>query len=466
MAGYMLEKSKYMKKLLTIFLVISLSIFNLFASIPNIHVNHYIHINHLNTNYALTSQGYSNLNNVNSNHIGSNIQKPNELTKSTILSSLEYNSLDKSKGADRQLNKQEISLLQNADLAKTFLKTNGNYNPTQTDIENAMLRLGKEALVMVDYTHANKLLPGGLTADDKEAREFLTQIGNGFYFTATSEDFKNALTYGNGIDVDPNADPASFVRTVNFNDYIYDNTYSTTGGQAASIITMDKIDSITDITFSDVDNFFIGLGEGAVNIAGSIYDSARNGEIIDDTLKIGSIMIDGTIDTAKGTYNYFSPMFSPSDVNTITSLYGYDTSAVTLYQTSNLPDALTTAAVIPVGIAAKTAGKLEDVVDVGKTLSKSGVDKWIRTPNSLQDKMVLDAAKNGAGTKIIDNLGDDAFKGMEKWEYKVKSAEGHDTVVHYVRDPKTGELMDFKFKKQSTDNLGKYEKFVEGGLHD
>jgi filamentous hemagglutinin len=68
--------------------------------------------------------------------------------------------------------------------------------------------------------------------------------------------------------------------------------------------------------------------------------------------------------------------------------------------------------------------------------------------------MALEAAQKGAGRKIIDNLGDDQFKGMEKWEYKVKSADGLDSVVHYVRDPKTGKLMDFKFKKHSTDAPG------------
>jgi hypothetical protein len=157
-------------------------------------------------------------------------------------------------------------------------------------------------------------------------------------------------------------------------------------------------------------SLFIGLGEGAVNIAGSIYDSARNGEIIDDTLKIGSIMIDSTIDTAKGTYNYFSPMFSPSDVNTITSLYGYDTSAVTLYQTSNLPDALIASTVaIPVGMAVKTAGKLEDVVDVGKTLSKSGADDVGRKSNGNagsvgvgDTKTILE--KNAYHQSKVDNL--------------------------------------------------------------
>jgi hypothetical protein len=67
--------------------------------------------------------------------------------------------------------------------------------------------------------------------------------------------------------------------------------------------------------------------------------------------------------------------------------------------------------------------------------------------------MTLDAAQKGAGRKIIDNLGDPKFKGMEKWEYKVKSANGQDSVVHYVRDPNTGKLMDFKFTKHSTDTI-------------
>ena len=78
-------------------------------------------------------------------------------------------------------------------------------------------------------------------------------------------------------------------------------------------------------------------------------------------------------------------------------------------------------------------------------------DPWIRTPGGLQDQMTLNAAKQGAGTKIIDNLGDPEYLSMEKWEYKVKSNEGRDSVVHYVRNPQTGELMDFKFKKQSLD---------------
>ena len=76
---------------------------------------------------------------------------------------------------------------------------------------------------------------------------------------------------------------------------------------------------------------------------------------------------------------------------------------------------------------------------------------WIREPLSIQDQMVLAAAKRGEGRRIMGELGDPKFKDMEKMQLKVKSLTGKDTVVHYVRDPKTGELMDFKFKKRSTD---------------
>jgi RHS repeat-associated protein len=80
----------------------------------------------------------------------------------------------------------------------------------------------------------------------------------------------------------------------------------------------------------------------------------------------------------------------------------------------------------------------------------SGGKNFSRDPHTIQDQMTMDAAKNGAGQKIIDNLGDPQFKGWEKWEYKVKSNEGYDSVVHYVRDPATGKTADFKFTKHSS----------------
>ncbi|MBN2234609.1 MAG: hypothetical protein JW706_05625, partial [Opitutales bacterium] len=67
-------------------------------------------------------------------------------------------------------------------------------------------------------------------------------------------------------------------------------------------------------------------------------------------------------------------------------------------------------------------------------------------PHGVMDQMVLDAAQEGKGVKIIDDLGDPKYKGMEKWSYSEESSLGHRSEVHYVRDPDTGTLMDFKFK--------------------
>ena len=65
--------------------------------------------------------------------------------------------------------------------------------------------------------------------------------------------------------------------------------------------------------------------------------------------------------------------------------------------------------------------------------------------------MALEAAKKGVGKRIMKNtpLNDPRFKGMHKMEYILKSRQGKDSVIHYVLDPNSGKLFDFKFKKHS-----------------
>jgi hypothetical protein len=46
-------------------------------------------------------------------------------------------------------------------------------------------------------------------------------------------------------------------------------------------------------------------------------------------------------------------------------------------------------------------------------------------------------------------------------ERSAESADGRDSVVHYVRDPKTGELMDFKFTKHSHDTPTLFEQCIK-----
>jgi len=88
-------------------------------------------------------------------------------------------------------------------------------------------------------------------------------------------------------------------------------------------------------------------------------------------------------------------------------------------------------------------------------------DPRVKTPSSIQDRMTMGAAKKGAGTKIMDNMKNERYKGWEKWEYKVKSADGRDSVVHYVRNPQTGKTADFKFKARTSDSTGNYAKKTE-----
>jgi RHS repeat-associated protein len=101
----------------------------------------------------------------------------------------------------------------------------------------------------------------------------------------------------------------------------------------------------------------------------------------------------------------------------------------------------------PIGMAATVAEAAAAACPpLRATKAASVIDKFRRVPNNLIEQMALDAAKQGKGMKIIDNLGDPKFKGMEKWSYTEKSDTGVRVEVHYVRDPATGDMMDFKFK--------------------
>jgi len=88
-----------------------------------------------------------------------------------------------------------------------------------------------------------------------------------------------------------------------------------------------------------------------------------------------------------------------------------------------------------------------------------------REPKTLQDQMVLDAAKRGRGKKLdnIGKLNDPKYPNHDKWEYKEKSNEGVTSSVHYARDRDTGKMTDFKFKSHGDETgtdkqIPQYEK--------
>lgn len=88
------------------------------------------------------------------------------------------------------------------------------------------------------------------------------------------------------------------------------------------------------------------------------------------------------------------------------------------------------------------AGRWRDL-DTGRFAR--GADALKGRPTNLKQKLALEEARAGGGRKIMDNLNDPKFSGMEKWQLVHHSADGSTIVIHYVRDPATGALMDFKF---------------------
>ena len=105
---------------------------------------------------------------------------------------------------------------------------------------------------------------------------------------------------------------------------------------------------------------------------------------------------------------------------------------------------------------AKNKGVQKGVSQVSKKTGSMGVSigrrttkNFRRNARNLTEQLTLDEAKSGVGGNrkiIIESLHDKKFKGMQKWQYTHTTPGGENIEVHYVRDPNTGELMDFKFK--------------------
>ncbi|MEM0942168.1 MAG: hypothetical protein AAGI25_20610, partial [Bacteroidota bacterium] len=92
------------------------------------------------------------------------------------------------------------------------------------------------------------------------------------------------------------------------------------------------------------------------------------------------------------------------------------------------------------------SGSLDDAARLARNQPYGSVNNvFRRLPKSPQDVLALEGAQAGKGRLIIKSLSDPRYKGWEKWHYSV-GPKGSKSVVHYIRNPKTGYLTDFKFK--------------------
>lgn len=69
---------------------------------------------------------------------------------------------------------------------------------------------------------------------------------------------------------------------------------------------------------------------------------------------------------------------------------------------------------------------------------------WRSTAANLQEEMAMAAAKRGEGTKIMSNMTDSRYAGWDKFQIVSYSNDGWTATVHYMRDPATGAVADFK----------------------
>ncbi len=68
-------------------------------------------------------------------------------------------------------------------------------------------------------------------------------------------------------------------------------------------------------------------------------------------------------------------------------------------------------------------------------------------PQNLAEQLSLKAAKNGGGIEIMKGqINDPARQNWQKMQYTHPQPDGSHIVIHYWRNPTTGETNAFKFK--------------------
>ena len=118
----------------------------------------------LNNQYSTTTG--TTINNVAYNKVGADLNKPNQLDKTVITNTQNFNQLDKSQGAHRQLSSSEIKFLQSEEKVRAYLLSkDNNTNPSQEDIQGARHELTQTAIALVDNNWAKVL--GEINPDAK-----------------------------------------------------------------------------------------------------------------------------------------------------------------------------------------------------------------------------------------------------------------------------------------------------------
>jgi RHS repeat-associated protein len=99
------------------------------------------------------------------------------------------------------------------------------------------------------------------------------------------------------------------------------------------------------------------------------------------------------------------------------------------------------------GSAKNSCGNLDNAAQAARTQPHGpNTTTKRRVPQNLSEELTMQEAKGGAGEVVIKNLSDPRYKGWEKLQHVHRNSNGTNTTIHYIRDPNTSVITDFKFK--------------------
>jgi hypothetical protein len=328
-------------------------------------------------NYVLTSNGYSSLNDITSNHIGSNILKPSELTNSVIISSREHQQLDLNQGGFRQLDRNEISVIEKHGII--FAEQLYGDNPTLSQVKDATARLAQEALRGVDAEWS--LILGGGKEYDEAAREFLSNY-DGMFKAKNIYEFNDGTTDG------------TYKLTLMTNEEVQNIKDFTS--EYAYVSTSSGIEQ-QSISYAYIPYHDKNMIDGVTGVVQYAAFSTNPLYALEQSIEFGTALYEGKVQehfigSVNGAITFGELWLSDSLSQNIIDIYGQGQSGLNVQRFLHTGEALETTSYLFATVGARTLigniNKVDNVVGVGSKIDDIGTRRtWQQSEQHVKDQL-------------------------------------------------------------------------------
>jgi hypothetical protein len=355
-------------------------------------------------NYNYSEYTGTSLNNVAYNQVSASLQNYSPTIQTNTQN---FSNLDKSQGAHRQLDQNEIKFLQNENTVNEFAKIKYKTdNPTQEQLQGASHSLTQQAMRQTDK--AWSMILGENT--DTKAQEFLSKNSPELFKVKSQQEFNDGTTDGTTAISNLSQNEYNNLKTLYQNNVPYVTETNKEGTRF--LVVEDKKDS--DQSF---DNTIESLKNAPSNIVNYVEKNSLSKMINDGIDKVKEIP-QGVENVAENTWNYLENISPTTTKERMDELYMQGDAGSKVQANIQTGDAITSLLTVTgVGLS-------------GKAILKNGVNGVDNNLNFNPNNIDSTISDNAFLSKAISR--EDATKLLE--DRYVKQGVTPEQAKHYAQE--------------------------------